>query len=169
MPCRATQDGQVMVESSDKMWSPGEGNGKPLQCSCLENPRDGGAWWTAVHGVAQSRTCLQCRRPWFDSWVGKSRWRRDRLPTPVFLGSPSGSAGKESTCNVGDLGLIPGLGRSRGEGIGYPLQYSWAYLVTQLGPGTPADSCLLLVRRASTCPRTEGLATLPQAASHTFQ
>ena len=38
MPCRATQDGQVMVESSDKMWSIGEGNGKPLQYSCLENP-----------------------------------------------------------------------------------------------------------------------------------
>ena len=35
---RATQDGQVMVESSDKMWSTGEGNGKPLQHSCLENP-----------------------------------------------------------------------------------------------------------------------------------
>ena len=33
-----------------------EGNGNPLQCSCLENPRDGGAWWAAVHGVAQSRT-----------------------------------------------------------------------------------------------------------------
>jgi len=38
MPCRATQDKQVMVESSDKMWSTGEGNGKPLQYSCLENP-----------------------------------------------------------------------------------------------------------------------------------
>ena len=38
MACRATQDGQVMVESSDKMWSTGEGNGKPLQYSCLENP-----------------------------------------------------------------------------------------------------------------------------------
>ena len=38
MPCRANQDGQVMVESSDKMWSPGEGNGKSLQYSCLENP-----------------------------------------------------------------------------------------------------------------------------------
>ena len=38
MLCRATQDGQVMVESSDKTWSPGEGNGKPLQYSCLENP-----------------------------------------------------------------------------------------------------------------------------------
>ena len=41
-----------------------------------------------------------------------------------FLGFPYGSAGKESTCNVGDLGLIPGLGRSPGEGKGYPLQYS---------------------------------------------
>ena len=38
MLCRATQDGQVMVESSNKMWSTGEGNGKPLQYSCLENP-----------------------------------------------------------------------------------------------------------------------------------
>ena len=38
MTCRATQDRWVMVESSDKMWSPGEGNGKPLQYSCLENP-----------------------------------------------------------------------------------------------------------------------------------
>ena len=37
----------------------GEGNGSPLQCSCLENPRDGGAWWTAVYGVAQSRTRLK--------------------------------------------------------------------------------------------------------------
>ena len=39
----------------------GEGNGNPLQCSCLENPRDGGAWWAAVYGVAQSRTRLKRR------------------------------------------------------------------------------------------------------------
>ena len=37
----------------------GEGNGTPLQCSCLENPRDGGAWWAAIYGVAQSRTRLK--------------------------------------------------------------------------------------------------------------
>ena len=42
-------------------------------------------------------------------------WRRDRLPTPVFLGFPCGSAGKESACNVGDLGSIPGLRRSPGR------------------------------------------------------
>ena len=45
-------------------------------------------------------------------------------PTPVCLGFAGGSAGKESTCKVGDLGLNPGLGRSSGEGSGYPLQYS---------------------------------------------
>ena len=60
----------------------------------------------------------------FSSWVRKIFWRRDRLPTPVFLGLLCGSAGKESSCNAGDLGLIPGLGRSPGEGKGYPLQYS---------------------------------------------
>ena len=38
--------------------SPGEGNGNPLQCSCLENPMDGGAWWATVHGVTKSRTRL---------------------------------------------------------------------------------------------------------------
>ena len=46
------------------------------------------------------------------------------LLTPVFLGFPCGSAGKESARNAGDLSLIPGLGRSLGEGKGYPLQYS---------------------------------------------
>ena len=49
---------------------------------------------------------------------------RDRLPTPVFLGFPCGSAHKESACNVGDLSSIPGLGRSPGKGNSYPLQYT---------------------------------------------
>ena len=55
---------------------------------------------------------------------GKIHWRSNRLFTAVFLGFPCGSAGKESDCNAGDLGLIPGLGRSPGEGKGYPLQCS---------------------------------------------
>ena len=67
---------------------------------------------------------MQCRRPWFNSWVGKICWRRDRLPTPVFLGLPCSSAGKEPACTAGDLGSILQLGRSPGEGKGYPLQYS---------------------------------------------
>ena len=48
-----------------------------------------------------------------------------------FSGFPGGSVGKESSCNAGDPSSIPGLGRSVGEGIGYPLQYSWASLVAQ--------------------------------------
>ena len=51
----------------------GEGNGNPLQCSCLENPRDGGAWWAAVYGVSQSRTRLK--------WLSSSSSRK---PKAVF-------------------------------------------------------------------------------------
>ena len=94
-------------------------------------------FWASL--VAQLvKNLFQCSRPWFDSWVGKIPWRRDRLPTPVFLGYSGGSDGKESTCNAGNLGLIPGSGRSPGEGIGYPLQYSWANLVTQMVKNPPA-------------------------------
>ena len=56
--------------------------------------------------------------------VRKIPWRRDGLPTPVFLGFPGGSDGKESACNVGNLGSIPVLGSSPGGGHGNPLQYS---------------------------------------------
>ena len=48
------------------------------------------------------------------------------------MGFPDSSVGKESTCNAGDPSSIPGSGRSTGEGLGYPLQYSWASLVAQL-------------------------------------
>ena len=54
------------------------------------------------------------------------------------MGFHGGSAGKESACSAGDLGSIPGLGRSPGEGIGYPPQYSWASLVAQLVKNLPA-------------------------------
>ena len=54
------------------------------------------------------------------------------------MGFPDSSVGRESTCNVGDPSSIPGLGRSAGEGIGYPLQYSWAFLVAQLVKNMPA-------------------------------
>ena len=53
-------------------------------------------------------------------------------------GFPDSSVGKESVCNARDLGLIPGLERSAGEGLGYPLQYSGASLVTQLVKNFPA-------------------------------
>ena len=54
------------------------------------------------------------------------------------MGFPGSSAGKEFACKAGDPGSIPGSGRSSGEGIGYPLQYSWAFLVAQLVKNPPA-------------------------------
>ena len=67
--------------------------------------------WVSL--VAQLvKICLQFRRLWFDSWVRKIPQRRERLPIPVFLGFLCGSAGKESTFIVGDLGSIPGTGNS---------------------------------------------------------
>ena len=66
----------------------GEGNGKPLQYSCLENPMDGGAWWAAVHGVATSRSPLSNFTFTF------TQWRRKWQPTPVFL--PGESQGRQS-------------------------------------------------------------------------
>ena len=53
------------------------------------------------------------------------------LGLPHIRGFPGSSAGKESACNAGDHGLIPGSGRSPGEGIGFPFQYSWVSLVAQ--------------------------------------
>ena len=68
----------------------GEGNGNPLQCSCLENPRDGGAWWAAVYGVAQSRTRLK----WLSSkvllhifsWNAKSQHLKIAFIISLFCG-----------------------------------------------------------------------------------
>ena len=62
----------------------------------------------------------------------------------VLIGLPGSSVGKESACNAGDPDLIPGSGRSAGEGIGYPLQYFWASLVAQLVKNPPAmqETCV---------------------------
>ena len=64
------------------------------------------------------KTLPAMQETWFDSWVGKFPWRRDRLPTPVFLGFPGGSDSEESAYNARDLGSIPELGKSPGEGHG---------------------------------------------------
>ena len=56
----------------------------------------------------------------------------------TVLGFPGSSVDKESACNAGDRGSIPGSGRSAGERIGYPLQYSWAFLVAHLVKNLPA-------------------------------
>ena len=98
----------------------------------MENLRDGGARWAAVYGVAQSRTRL--KRLSSSSSKGSSMIY---LKCYKLSDSPDSSVGKESTCNAGDTSLIPGLGRSAGEGIGYPLQFSWASLVAQLVKNLP--------------------------------
>ena len=74
--------------------------------------------------VAQTVKNLPTMQENWIRFLGRGiHWRRDRLPTPVFLGFPC-SAGKQSTCNAGDLGSVPELGRYPGEGNGDPLQYS---------------------------------------------
>ena len=67
-------------------------NGTPLQYPCLENPRDGGAWWAAVHGVAKSRTRL--------SDFTFMHWRRKWQPTPVFLSEESQGWGSLVGCRL---------------------------------------------------------------------
>ena len=70
-------------------------------------------------------------------WSRISLWHWFAFPCG-WWGFPDSSIGQESACNAGDSGLIPGLGRSPGEEIGYPLQYSWASLVAQLVKTLPA-------------------------------
>ena len=75
---------------------------------------------------------------WLDSRVGPGPGPSFFEEYKDFQGFPDSSVGNESACNVGDPCSIPGLGRSAGEGIGYPLQYSWASLVAQLVKNLPA-------------------------------
>ena len=74
----------------------GEGNGTPLQYSCLENPMDGGAWWAAIHGVAKSPTRLSD----FLSLFTFMHWRRKWQPTPVFLPGESQGRGNLVGCSL---------------------------------------------------------------------
>ena len=78
----------------------GEGNGNPLQCSCLENPRDGRAWWAAVYGVAQSPTRL--KRLSSSSSISVSARRRQWHPTLVLL--PGKSHGRRSLVGYSSWG-----------------------------------------------------------------
>ena len=91
----------------------GEGNGDPFQCSCLENPRDGGAWWAAVYGVTQSRTRLK--------WLSSSSSSSSKGACQVVLvvkNLPTKAGDARDAC------LIPGSGRSLVGENGTPLQYS---------------------------------------------
>ena len=81
----------------------GEGNGSPLQCSCLENPRDGGAWWAAVYGVAQSRTRLK----WLSKLFARSSF-------PFRLKTNRGSSGNKPQAGHWQEGYSPKR-KKRGE------------------------------------------------------
>jgi len=80
----------------------GEGNGNPLLCSCLENPRDGGAWWAAVYGVAQSRTRL--KRLSSSSHAFKTVvWRRKQTTT-LYAEGPIGVLKMSNPIKMGNDG-----------------------------------------------------------------
>ena len=98
--------------------SPGGGHNNPLQCSCLENPGDGGASWAAVCGVAQSRTQLKRLSSSSSSDLNEKEVQKG-------LGFPASSVVKNLPANAGDMvGSSSGSGRSLGEGNGNLLQYS---------------------------------------------
>ena len=123
VPLHPSQAGVQVSQRSPHLSQKSMGRGVTLFLNFLFNSMGLYVYWAAYFlsliAFALERTCLQCRRSQFDPWVRKIRWRRDRLPTPVFLGFPHASAGKESACNVGDLGLTPGLGLSPGEWDSY--------------------------------------------------
>ena len=137
---------QLYTPNSGFRFPCGEGNGSPLQYSCLGNPIDRGAWWAAVHGVVKNLTRLSAFTFTFHfhelekemathssilSWraavfgVAQSQTRLQRLSSSssVYMGLPQ-CLSKKSACNTGDKSSILGVGRSPGGGHGYPLQYS---------------------------------------------
>ena len=89
----------------------GEGNCNPLQCFCLKNPKDWGAWWAVVPGVTQSRTWLK-------------QLSSSSSSITLTKGFPDGSVVNNPPANAGHASSTPELGRSSGEGNGKSLQYS---------------------------------------------
>ena len=98
--------------------------------------------------LSELRELVIDREAWMLRFMESQRVGHDwatELNWNTKMGFPDGSAGKESTCNAGDPGLIPGSGRSLGEGIHYPLHYSWAPLVAQTVKNLPAMWDLSLI------------------------
>ena len=86
-----------------------------------------GTWWKytwdhLIPDLLNQRLCRGRQMPTLSAW----------LSSKSIKGFPDSSVGKESACNAGDPGLIPGFGRSPGEGTGYPLKFSWTSFVAQL-------------------------------------
>ena len=100
----------------------------------------------------QSLSCVRLfATPWIAVFRISELWNN--------VGCPGSSAGKESSCNAGDPGLIPGLGRSAGEGIGCPLEYSWASLVAQMVKNPPSMRETWVRSLGWEDPPEEGMAT----------
>ena len=87
--------------------------------------------------MVKTKSTCQCRVHGFDPWSRKIPHPLEQLLI-LLSRDPDSSVGKEYTCNAGDPGLIPGLGRSTGEGIAYPIQYSWASHMAQQVKNPPA-------------------------------
>ena len=120
----------------------GEGNGNPLQCSCLENPRDGGAWWAAIYGAAQSRTQLK-RLSSSSMYTGSTTSNASCLEKPLTLtwsgwrqkkahGGPCLSSGIESSLRTSEA-----LSPSRGPYL--PLPQGTPCLVSNWVAQRPED------------------------------
>ena len=108
----ATKDGEALCsqEKQDQELTVAQIMKTLLQNSDLKYRK----WVSLVAQLVKNPRAMQAQ---FSSWVRKIPWRRDRLPTPVFLGFPGGSDGKEFTCSTGNLGSVPGSGRSLEGGM----------------------------------------------------
>ena len=106
---------------------PGGDSGNPLQYSAWRVP------WTEEPGGLQSTGSQTVRQDWLEL-----EYTHTHTHTHTHIGLPSRSVGKESACNGGDPSSIPRSGTCTWEGIGYPLQYSWASLMAQQVKNLPA-------------------------------
>ena len=105
----------------------GEGNGNPLQCSCLENPRDGGAWWAAIYGVAQSRT----------------RLKRLSSSSSMFIEGGDGNQEKKLHINLFLPGISGLFAFLRNSSVGLLVREIWKLLSSWLLSKYPSGKTLI--------------------------
>ena len=125
----------VLYSSHKYLWSTCYMLGTNTETVLSSAPREFGIYWRKHENQSESKYDVDECDKWLTPEINVlwGRTQRKVLHTDRLIGEgPHSSVGKESTCNAGDPSLIPGLGRSAGEGIGYPLQHSWASLVAQL-------------------------------------
>ena len=138
--------GQVVSSSTDYCWLKKTRYLKLRNLVFLKVWEDAKVWihWNHSFHVHLRILCISHPElPWGSPWGVAAVLMAARSQVFSFLrafrGVPGTAAVEESACNAGDPGLIPGLGRSPGERIGYPFQYSWAFLVAQLVKNLPTN------------------------------